>query len=153
MTYRRTTTTHADEEQTEITPQLHHHEEAEDVSRTTYEPFSDRRRVLYRWPQAVYLVFGGLEGLIVIRFVLRLLGANPGAPFTSFIYSITFPFVAPFYGVFGTPAYEGVAVEPHSLLALAMYALLAWLLVQLLWLLFAETRSAVSTHSVRHYDR
>ena len=41
------------------------------------------------------MLFGILEGLLGIRFVLGLLGANPTAGFAQFIYRITGPFMAP----------------------------------------------------------
>lgn len=139
---------------TEETPDPQAREPASSYARhTVYDPYSQRRLTLYRWTQAIYLVFGVLEALLFIRFLLRLLGANPAAPFTDFIYSVTFPFVAPFIGVFGTTEIEGGAVlEPHSLLAMVMYGLLSWLIVKLLWVTFGETRTAVTrtTSEVHH---
>jgi YggT family protein len=112
---------------------------------TAYDPFATRRQSAYRLIQAIYLLFGVLEALIAIRFVLRLLGANPNAGFAEFIYGITAPFIAPFVGLFGTPQANGSVLEIHSLVAIVVYALIAWLLTRLAWLAFGETRSAVRT--------
>ena len=38
-------------------------------------------------------------------------------------------------------------LEVHSIVALIVYALLAWLIVRLAWILVGESRSAVKTHS------
>ena len=57
--------------------------------------------------QLVYLVFGLIEGLIAIRFVLKALGANPTAGFAEFIYGITGPLVAPFYRAVWQPGGTG----------------------------------------------
>jgi len=97
--------------------------------------------------QLVYLVFGLIEGLIAIRFVLKALGANPSAGFAQLIYGITAPLVAPFYGLFGNPTAQGSVLEVHSIVALIVYALLGWLVVRLTWILVGESRSAVKTHS------
>ena len=112
-----------------------------------YDPYANKRVAAYRVVQLVYLVFGLIEGLIAIRFVLKALGANPSAGFAQLIYGITAPLVAPFYGLFGNPTAQGSVLEVHSIVALIVYALLAWLVVRLTWILVGESRSAVKTHS------
>lgn len=112
-----------------------------------YDPYDRRGRSVQRATQAIYLVFGLLESLIAIRFVLRLLGANPDAGFAEFIYGITRGFLAPFNGLFGTPSFEGSVLEIHSIVAIVVYALVAWLIVKVVWLAFGETRTAVTTSS------
>ena len=77
------------------------------------------------------MIFGLIEGLILIRFILKALGANPSAGFAQFIYGITAPLVAPFYGLFGNPSAQGSVLELHSIVALIVYALLAWLILKL----------------------
>ncbi|HLZ26725.1 MAG TPA: YggT family protein [Chloroflexota bacterium] len=112
-----------------------------------YDPYANKRIAAVRVIQLVYLIFGLIEGLIAIRFVLKALGANASAGFAQFIYGITTPLVAPFYGLFGNPASQGSVLEVHSIVALVVYALLAWLIVRLTWILVGESRSAVQTRS------
>src|SRR4051812_24715510 len=50
--------------------------------------------------RAVWLVFGVLQALIVLRFVLLLLGANESNDIVSFVIGVTDPFVEPFRGMF-----------------------------------------------------
>lgn len=88
--------------------------------------------------QVLYLVFGVMEGLLAIRFFLALLGANPAAPFVAFIRGLTQPLVAPFLGIFPTFQQDGFVWEPHTIVAMLVYALLLWLLVQVLSLLFTH---------------
>ncbi len=95
--------------------------------------------------QAIYLIFGIIEALLVIRLVLRVLGANPAAGFAQFVYGVTAPFLAPFVGLFGSPQAGGSVLEIHTIVALVVYALVAWLLARLAWLLLGETRSAMAT--------
>ncbi len=84
----------------------------------------------------VYLLFGVLEALLAFRFIFRLLGANPASGFVSFIYNLSEPFVAPFYGIFGQPTFQGnqttAVFDTATLVALLVYGLLAWVIVRLL---------------------
>jgi hypothetical protein len=45
--------------------------------------------------RAIYLIFGLIEALLLIRFVLKALGATAEAGFAQFIYGITGPLVVP----------------------------------------------------------
>jgi len=88
----------------------------------------------YRAIQAVWWIVGFLDVLIAIRFLLKLFGANP-APFVRFMYDVTWPLVAPFHGIFNT-AQEGRSIlEPESLVAMAIYALIGWGIVSLIRLM------------------
>jgi uncharacterized protein YggT (Ycf19 family) len=106
-----------------------------------------------RLAQLVYWVFGLIEGLIAIRLVLKALGANPAAGFSSFIYGITAPLIAPFTGLFSNPSYQNSVLELSSIVALIVYALAAWLLGRLVWILVGESRSAIRTHSTQMDSR
>lgn len=110
-----------------------------------------RLATAYRLTQAIYLLFGFIEVLIAIRLVLRFLGANPTAPFSAAIYGMTGPFIAPFVGVFGALDWGGGVLEPHSILGIIVYALLAWLLAKIVWVLMVDSRSGVASHT-RTYD-
>jgi hypothetical protein len=116
------------------------------VERVTVDPYEARRTAIYRVWQVIWLVLGIVEGLIAIRFVLRLLGANPDAGFAQLIYGLTEPLVAPFVGLFGTPRFQGSAFEFTSLVAMMVYALLAWVIVKIVWMFFSENRTGVLTH-------
>ena len=52
----------------------------------------------------IYAIGGFIELLVGLRFLLRLLGANPSSGFVDWIYSWSTPFVTPFAGVFGQEA-------------------------------------------------
>ena len=62
--------------------------------------------------QAVWWIVGFIDVLIAIRFVLKLFGANVGAPFVRFMYDVTWPLVA-----------------------MAIYALIGWGIVSLIRLM------------------
>lgn len=83
----------------------------------------------------VYFVFGLLEILLAFRFVFKLLGANPSTGFVDFIYNLSAVFVAPFAGIFNTSLAKGDVTtsifEPATLVALIVYAVVAWGIVAL----------------------
>jgi hypothetical protein len=114
-----------------------------------YDPFDGRRLFAFRVTQLVYWIFGLVEGLILIRMVLKALGANPSAGFAQFIYGLSEPLIGPFVGLFQNPAYQNSVLELGSIVALIVYGLLAWLIGKLLWILVGETRSAVRTRSTQ----
>ena len=82
--------------------------------------------------RVVSYVFGVIEVLIAIRFVLLLFGANAAAGFVAFIYGVSGVFMAPFNAVFQTSIAAGATFEWSALVALAVYALLAWGIVALI---------------------
>lgn len=94
---------------------------------------------LYRGTQIVWYALGVLEVLLAFRFVLKLLGANPAAGFTNFIYSLSYPFTLPFSTVFGTTSVSGSVFEWTTLLAMAVYWLVAFGLIKILTMSKAVT--------------
>ena len=123
---------------------------------TTYDPYGGRRAMSTKLVRAIYLIFGLIEAVLLIRFVLKALGANAEAGFAQLIYGMTGPLVAPFLGLFGTPqAASGATLELHTLIALVIYALVAWLLARGAWLVFGEGRSAsvARTDTMQTRDR
>lgn len=82
----------------------------------------------------VWFVVGLVNTIIVLRFALLLLGANQGAGFTDFIYSVSAPLVSPFVGIFGEPVYGESVFEVSSLMAIVIYTLIGWGIAKLLTL-------------------
>ena len=87
---------------------------------------------LYRGTQIVWYILGLVEVLLAFRFVLKLLGANAGAGFTSFIYGVTAPFAGPFVTVFKTAKVQGSTFEWTTLLAMLVYYVVAWGIIKML---------------------
>ena len=108
-----------------------------------------RRQNIYRFTAFIWLVFGVLEALIGLRFFLMLIGANPASPFAQLIYTFTDLFMWPFAGLIGSPSIGGLVLEIPAIIAMIIYALLAWVIVSIVGILF--TRS--STRNVTVYER
>jgi hypothetical protein len=91
---------------------------------------SSTTKPLFRGTQVVWYVVGILEVLLAFRFSLKLLGANAGAGFTDFVYSVSYPFAAPFLNVFRITRVEGSIFEWTTILAMLVYWLIAWGIVK-----------------------
>lgn len=87
---------------------------------------SPTTKPLFRGTQIVWYLCALLEIILAFRFVLRLTGANPDAGFTSFVYALSWPFAEPFIAVFRATVVEGNVFEWTTLLAMAVYFLVAW---------------------------
>ena len=92
---------------------------------------SPTTKPLFRGTQAVWYLLSLLEVLLVFRFALKFMGANPVAGFTSFIYGITWPLTAPFMAVFSKTTIEGSIFEWTTLLAMLVYWMVAFAIVRL----------------------
>jgi hypothetical protein len=95
-----------------------------------------RRYDLARLTQFIYLLTTVLEVFLAIRFTLKLIAANPAAGFAQFIYGMTDVFLVPFSGLTATPSAAGAVLEIPTIIAMIVYAFLAWGIVRIIWILF-----------------
>jgi hypothetical protein len=117
-------------------------EVVEDVGAARYE-------ALVKVTQLIWLLFGLLLAGIGLRIFLRLIAANPEAPFASLVYSVTDLFLWPFFGLTAIPSVGNIALEIPSIIAMIVYAIVAWATVRLIWLFFYRA----PTRSVSVYER
>ena len=82
---------------------------------------SPTTKPLFRGAQIVHYALATLEILLAFRFILKMTAANSAAGFTSFIYSITWPFAQPFISVFQITKVEGSVFEWTTILAMLVY--------------------------------
>lgn len=98
-----------------------------EVTRTTTTAPTASTRPANKLIQLVYFIVGVIVALLGIRFVLQLLGASEASGFVNFIYRLTEPLVAPFYGIFQTTvAYGAARLELESVVAMVIYTLIGW---------------------------
>lgn len=93
--------------------------------------------------RVIALVFTVLEVLLLVRFTLKLLGANADQNMAGAIYGITEPLVAPFRGIFAQPAGTPV-VEISAVLAVIFFVLVAALILAVVRA-FTGKRGALET--------
>jgi len=90
----------------------------------------------------IHFVFGAAVGMLVLRLILKLLGASPDAAFAIWTYAITRPLLAPFLGMFPSPLIEGrFVVEFTTLFAIVAYLVLQYLIIELLDFIHETTHS------------
>ncbi len=104
------------------------------------EPEQERRVVTFKITQVIWWLLGILEGLLALRFILKLIGANPASPIAALLYGFTDLFLAPFANLVGTPAADGLVLEITTLIAMAVYALIAWAVERIIFLIFYQPR-------------
>ncbi len=100
-----------------------------------------RRGNNYKWiVNSVFWLTGMLEILLVIRFSLRLFGANPENDFAQIINNLSAPFIAPFSTLFISPtANEGINIfDLNLLVAIVVYAILSYLIISLVRFIFYQ---------------
>ncbi len=102
--------------------------------------------------KVVWFVFGVIEVLIAIRFVLMLLGANAETAFVSMIYAVSGIFMAPFTAIFPTQEVSGAVFEWSALVAIAVYALIAWGIASLIRTVAPRSHAETVERSVRDDD-
>ena len=107
------------------------------------------RESVYKVSQIIWLLFGGLEALIGIRVILLLIGANPANGFTALVYQLTQLFLWPFQNLIANPTFQNMTLEVTSIIAMIVYALLGWLIVRMIWVVFYRA----PTSEVTTYDR
>jgi len=90
----------------------------------------------------VYFLLGALEILLAFHFVLKLLGASHSSGFVDFIYNLSGIFVFPFEQIFRSGVGEGVetaaVLEPSTIIAMIVYAVVAWGVVKLIKIMSGE---------------
>ena len=92
---------------------------------------SPTTKPLFKGTQIVWYLVSILEVLLAFRFVLKMMAANAGAGFTSFIYNVTWPFTAPFLAVFRRTTVQGSVFEWTTLLAMLVYWMIALAIIRL----------------------
>lgn len=107
-----------------------------EVTSSQQEPGRERRILSFKASQLIWLLLGILEALIALRIGLKLIGANPESPIVALIYGFTYLFLFPFAGLVNSPAAGNMVLEISSMFAMLIYALIAWAVERVVWLIF-----------------
>ena len=122
------------------------------TEQVTRDVASERRQQLFQVDWIVWTVLGVLEILLGLRFFLKLIAANPASGFAVFMYGITRVFVAPFTSLIGTPSFGGSTLEVTTLIAMAIYALVFWLILRVIHIAFYKPAARTVTRSTTRDD-
>ncbi len=80
----------------------------------------------------IYYVLWIVELLLVLRFVLKLLGINPANELVALLYAVSGALLGPFSNMFAPSNFNNMVFEPSVLIAMIVYAVVAYVLVSLL---------------------
>ena len=93
----------------------------------------------------IYFIFGALEVLLAFRLVLKLMGASLASGFVGLIYGLTGILILPFEGIFKRGFTQGLettsVLEPSTLVAIIVYAVLVWGIVKLVRIFSGERQT------------
>jgi cation transport ATPase len=107
-----------------------------------YEDENLRRANIRAWiARVVYFVLAVVEVILLLRLIFRLLGANESSDFVMFLYNLSHILVGPFNGIFNDQALGRSVFEISTLVAMIVYALIAWGIVSLGNVIFAPQYS------------
>lgn len=129
--------------------EVHQHGNYEHQTQVVENHDLARRSAVRRLASLIWLFFGVLVAGIGLRVVLKLMAANPASPFADLVYRFTDLFLWPFAGLTATPSAQGMVLEIPAIIAMFVYALLGWIVVRLVWLLFYQPAG----RSVRNVER
>lgn len=106
----------------------------------TYET----KKAIFRSYQIIWYIVGVIEVLLAFRVILKLMGANTFSGFTNFIYAVSGPFALPFAGIVGTTTSSNLVLEWSTLIAMVVYAIVAYGVVALFQLVKPTNPQEVS---------
>ncbi len=101
------------------------------------------KKTIFRFYQIIWYILAIIEILLGFRFILKLIGANPFTGFSSFIYSISSPFARPFLGLVSAGVSGNNVVEWPTLIAMAVYLVVAYLIIEFLKLIKPVSKEEV----------
>ncbi len=101
------------------------------------------KKAIFRTYQIIWYILGIIEVVLAFRILLKLLGANPQSSFTGFIYGISNPFALPFAGILGITGISEMILEWSTLIAMLVYAIIAYGLVALFQLVKPTNQNEV----------
>jgi hypothetical protein len=115
-------------------------------SPTQYTSAGQEGSYNFRATAVVGFIVGIIDVLIAARFLGKLLGASSQSAFVHAIYQVSGVFVAPFTGIFGDTGNKTNTFETASLVAIVVYAVVAWGIVVLIRIVTAPkgTKPAAS---------
>jgi hypothetical protein len=121
-------------EETAITQQPDY----ETTEQVIHDVATERQLSFFRTERIAWTILTTLEIFLGLRFFLKWIAANPNSGFAALLYWITDLVLAPFAGLVGNPTHGDSIFEVTTLLAMAIYALLFWVVIRVI----AVTRSA-----------
>ena len=100
----------------------------------------NRQPTLVILAHLVWIIGVVIAIILAIRFLLILFAAISANGFVNFIYTISYPLARPFFGIFNYQIHYGVSrVEFASLVGIAIYSIVAYLIAKILTINHPQT--------------
>jgi hypothetical protein len=80
---------------------------------------------------AVWFILFVILALILLRVIMLMINANEANPFVNWVYNASDFFVRPFLGITNDPSINGAVFEVNSLIAMLIYVLIIYGILQL----------------------
>lgn len=91
-----------------------------------------RQAVVYgRITSVVWFITFVILSIILLRFIMLIINANEENGFVSWVYGTSEFFVRPFLGITNDPSFNGAVFEVNSLIAMLIYILIIYGILQL----------------------
>jgi YggT family protein len=119
------------------------------TEQVTRDIAAERRQLLFLINRIIWSLAGLLEVLLLIRFGLKLIGANPHSVFAVFIYGLTGVFTVPFTDLIPTVFSGENILELTTAIAMVIYALLFWGIVSAIPLITDRPHARTVRRSTR----
>ena len=100
------------------------------IERVTRDYAAGRRLGVFQMTRLLWAGLGLLEISLLLRVLLKLIGANPDNGFTMLIYAFTLLPTAPFTGLTPTWVSGETILEVSTLIAMAVYWLVVWIIAR-----------------------
>jgi len=100
---------------------------------------SQERKSVWRSYNVIWFFAGLIDALLAFRFIFELSGANPNNAFVQLIYALSYPFAAPFQSIFGVTNIAHASFDWSLLVAMIVYFLIGYALVQILRIIHPVT--------------
>ncbi len=102
---------------------------------------AERVGLAQKLSQLIWLLGGLLQAVLGLRFLLKLIAANPNSPFAQLVYSFTDLFLWPFQALVGSPSAQGMVLEIPTLFAMLFYGLATWAVAKLIVVVIVPSTS------------
>jgi uncharacterized membrane protein len=102
---------------------------------------ANQNSAIARIVNIVYFLFGIVEVILGIRILLHLVAANSANAFANIIDTISYPFVVLFNTLVQNPILgENSLLEITTIIAMVVWAIIAWLIARFIWLFLSRPR-------------
>lgn len=124
------------------------------TAHVTRDVAGEQRVRTFKNSRILWTVLTIIEVFLGLRFILKAIAANPDSNFSIFIYGLTGVLIAPFKALVDTPTVGGSVFEVTTLIAMAVYALLFWIIVKVVRIFTdRSTSQTVSTRADSDQDK